>query len=377
MGPLTGIRVVEFAGVGPGPMAAMLLADLGATVLRLDRPEPVNLGLERPAEFHTLLRNRDSIALDLKDAAGAAAALDLVSEADALIEGFRPGVMERLGLGPDACLARNPRLVYGRITGWGQTGPLAQIAGHDLNYIAITGALNALGQAGKQPTIPLNLLGDFGGGALYLAFGLLAGVIEARSSGAGQVVDAAIVDGVMSMQTSLLGLWAAGLHSTERGTNAIDGGAHFYNVYECADGYWISVAPIEARFYETLLDVLGVASSAIGDHLDPENWPKGRTVLAERFRTKSVAEWCALFEGTDACVAPVLSWSQAQRHPHIRDREMLIEVGGVPQPAPAPRFSRTTLAKPTPARNRSAADIFTDWVGPRAAADLIAKGVIS
>ncbi|MEI6724359.1 MAG: CaiB/BaiF CoA-transferase family protein, partial [Betaproteobacteria bacterium] len=255
MGPLKGMKIIELAGIGPGPMCAMLLADLGATVLRIERKEPVDLGNPRPLKFNLLLRNRKSIALDLKAPAAVELVLRLVTDADALLEGFRPGVAERLGLGPDACSARNPRLVYGRMTGWGQTGPLASAAGHDLNYIALTGALASIGRKGQPPTPPLNLLGDYAGGSLYLAMGMLAAVIEARQSGQGQVVDAAIVDGTASLMTSVFGLYAAGLMSLERGTNTSDSGAYFYDVYECADGRWVSVAPIEARFHAQFLEL--------------------------------------------------------------------------------------------------------------------------
>ncbi|WP_454693469.1 CaiB/BaiF CoA transferase family protein [Achromobacter aegrifaciens] len=378
-GPLSGVKIVEFAGVGPGPMAAMLLADLGATVLRIDRKQPIELGIERPLNCQFLLRNRSSIELDLKNPNSIALALQLVDGADALIEGFRPGVMERLGLGPETCIAHNPRLVYGRMTGWGQTGPLAHTVGHDLNYIAITGALNAMGQQGQPPAIPLNLVGDFGGGALYLAFGLLAGVIEARNSGKGQVVDASIVDGVMSLQTSLLGALAAGQINPERGTNAIDSGSHFYNVYECADGHWISIAPIEGRFHAELLSRLGIEPAVIGDRLDRQNWRNARALLAERFKTRSRKEWCTLLEGSDVCFAPVLSWDEAKRHPHIVERKVLIEVEGTLQPAPAPRFSRTVPGQPTgpkPVSIANTREALAAWINREQIDDLVATGII-
>jgi len=379
LGPLSGLKVVEFAGVGPGPMAAMLLADLGATVLRIDRKQPVELGLKRALSFQLLLRSRSSIALDLKNPKAVELALQIVGGADALIEGFRPGVMERLGLGPDVCMAQNPRLVYGRITGWGQSGPLAQAVGHDLNYIAITGALNAIGQYGQPPTIPLNLLGDFAGGALYMAFGLLAGIIEARNSGKGQVVDAAIVDGVMSLQTSLFGMLAAGMHNPERGTNALDSGAHFYNVYQCADGRWVSVAPIEGRFHSELLSRLEIDPEAIGDHQDRQNWPKARALLVERFKTRTRDEWRALLEGTDACFAPVLSWEEARQHPHIAARGTLIEIDGIVQPAPAPRFSRTVPEQPTSPEEictENTREALAAWLDGEQIANLLADGIV-
>ena len=362
MGPLKGIRIIELAGIGPGPMCAMLLADMGATVLRVDRSRPVDLGTPRPLEYNLLLRNRKSIALDLKEPAAVALVLDLVSRADALIEGFRPGVTERLGLGPDACRARNPRLVYGRMTGWGQSGPLAHAAGHDLNYIAVTGALHAIGRKGAPPTPPLNLLGDYAGGSLYLAMGILAALLEARQSGEGQVVDAAIVDGTASLMASMFGLHAGGLVSNERGTNSLDSGAHYYEVYECADGKWISVAAIEGRFYAELLELAGIDAGAIGEQRDRANWPRGHEVLARAFRTKTRDEWCALLEGTDACFAPVLDMAEAPRHPHLAARETFVEVGGIAQPAPAPRFSRSVPDKPTPPERPDNARALEGWL---------------
>ncbi len=347
-GPLRGLKIIELAGVGPGPMGAMVLADLGATVLRIERREPVELGLKRPLQYNLLLRNRGSIALDLKDPRAVEVVLKLVAKADALIEGFRPGVTERLGLGPEPCLKRNPRLVYGRMTGWGQSGPLAQTAGHDLGYIAITGVLQAIGRQGAPPTVPLNLIGDYAGGGLYLALGLLAGILEARSSGHGQVVDAAIVDGTASLATTFFGMHAAGMLNPERGSNLTDSGSHFYDVYECADGEWISVGPIEARFYAVLLKQLDIDPARLGNQLDPATWPRAKAVLAEKFRTRTRDEWALLFANTDACVAPVLRWEEAPRHPHLAARGTFVEVDGVVQPAPAPRFSRTPPHLPHP-----------------------------
>ncbi|SAK44186.1 CaiB/BaiF CoA transferase family protein [Caballeronia ptereochthonis] len=348
MGPLAGVRIVELAGIGPGPVAAMLLADLGATVIRVDRKEPSGNGLPRPIEYDVALRNRKSIRVDLKDPAGRELVLDLVEKADALIEGFRPGVTERLGLGPDACMTRNFRLVYGRVTGWGQDGPLAQNAGHDLNYIAVTGVLNAIGPRGEAPSIPLNVIGDYAGGSLYLALGLLAGIFEARASGVGQVVDTAIVDGVASLMTVLVGLREAGMMNAERGSNMLDSGAHFYQVYECADGKYLSVAPIEKKFYLQLLERLDIDPASLGSQMDARKWSRAREILAARFRTKPRGEWLALFEGTDACVSPVLDLQEAYEHPHMKERGTFIDVAGVMQPAPAPRFSRTKLATPRP-----------------------------
>lgn len=357
MGPLHGIKVVELAGIGPGPMAAMMLADLGATVLRIERDEPADLGVKRPARYNLLLRNRKSIALDLKKPEAVEQVLQFVDSADALIEGFRPGVTERLGLGPEVCLKRNPRLIYGRITGWGQTGPLAHAAGHDINYIALTGVLDAIGRKGQGPSIPLALVGDFSGGALYLVIGVLAGILEARQSGKGQVVDAAIVDGTASMATPFYGLFAAGMWKNERGSNFLDSGAPFYDVYECADGQWISVGPIEARFYSQLLAKLGLDSAALGGQMDRAEWPQAKVRIAQQFKTRSRADWCALLEGTDVCFAPVLSFAEAPEHPHMQARGTFIEVDGVTQPAPAPRFSRTVLDHPTAAPEEPSRDV--------------------
>ena len=347
-GPLTGVKIIEFAGIGPGPMCAMLLADLGATVLRIDRKQPADLGLKRPLEYNLLLRNRKSIALDLKDPKALEFVFELLANSDALIEGFRPGVMERLGLGPEQCLEHNPRLVYGRMTGWGQEGPLAKYAGHDLNYIAITGVLNAIGRKDQPPSVPLNLVGDYAGGSLYLAMGILAGIIDARQSGQGQVVDAAIVDGTASLATTFFGMAAAGMLNPERGGNATDSGSHFYDVYQCSDGLWLSVAPIEAKFYRQLLDKLGVDPVDLGEQMDSANWQSAKEKLAAIFRTKTRDEWTALLAESDACVAPVLDWQEAGSHPHIEARRTLIDVAGVTQPAPAPRFSRTIPDDPEP-----------------------------
>jgi crotonobetainyl-CoA:carnitine CoA-transferase CaiB-like acyl-CoA transferase len=376
MGPLKGIKVVELAGIGPGPMCAMLLADLGATVLRIDRKEPIDLGTPRPLKYDLLLRNRKSIALDLKQQPAVDLVLDLLSSADALIEGFRPGVVERLGLGPDVCLARNPRLVYGRMTGWGQSGPLAAAAAHDLNYIALTGALHAIGRKGAPPTPPLNLLGDYAGGSLYLAMGMLAAIIEARQSGQGQVVDAAIVDGTASLMTSVYGLYAAGLASLERGTNSLDSGAYYYDVYECADGKWISIAPIEGRFHAQFLRLMGIAPEDIGDQRDSKNWDRARGILAKAFRTRTRAEWCERLEGSDSCFAPVLSMAEAPQHEHLRSRGTFIEVDGVVQPAPAPRFSRSVTDTPTPPAAADAERALAGWIPEEAISKLKSAGVL-
>ena len=348
MGPLAGIRIVELAGVGPGPMCAMLLADLGATVLRIDRKQPANLGIKRPLKYDLLLRNRKSIALDLKNPDAVAMALDLISKADALIEGFRPGVTERLGLGPEVCTKRNPKLVYGRMTGWGQTGPLAQTAGHDIGYIALTGVLNAIGRAEQPPSIPLNLVGDYAGGSLYLALGVVSALLESRSSGKGQVIDAAIVDGTASLATTLFGMHAAGMLSPRRGMGITDSGAHFYDVYECSDGKWISVGPLEEKFYAELLRRLGIAPDDLGGQFDSSRWPRAKILISRIFRGKTRDEWATEFAQSDACVVPVLDWQEAPAHAHLAARNTFIEVDGVTQPAPAPRFSRTVPGMPTP-----------------------------
>jgi crotonobetainyl-CoA:carnitine CoA-transferase CaiB-like acyl-CoA transferase len=377
MGPLHGLRIVEIAGIGPGPVAAMLLADMGATIIRVDRKAPSGLGLPRPIEFDVALRNRKSIRVDLKDPAGRALVLDLVGKADALIEGFRPGVLERLGLGPDACFARNPKLVYGRVTGWGQDGPLAQSAGHDINYIAVTGVLNAIGRSGQPPSVPLNVVGDYAGGSLYLALGILAGVIEARTSGEGQVVDAAIVDGVASLMSVLVGLRQGGMMAGERGTNLLDSGAPFYDVYECADGKHISIGSIEPKFYRQLLEIIGVDAATLGDQNDMRNWPKAKEAFAATFKKKTRAEWTALLEGTDACFAPVLGIDEAHEHPHLKARATYVEVAGVRQPAPAPRFSRTTLATPEPPAESStgnAIEALRPWLSESEIDTLVSAG---
>ncbi len=365
MGPLSGIRIIELAGIGPAPFAAMLLADLGATVLRVDRPVPAELGIERPLKFNLILRNRQNLAIDLKSDQGRELVLDLIEHADGLIEGFRPGVTERLGLGPDVCLARNPRLVYGRMTGWGQTGPLAQAAGHDLNYIALTGVLAWIGREGAAPTPPLNLLGDYAGGGMYLALGMLAAIMDARSSGLGQVVDAAIVDGTVAMASSLFGMQAAGMMG-ERGTNVLDSGAPYYEVYECADGKWISIAPIESKFFTELCQLLDLNPAQFGDRNDRSKWPLAKVQFVAIFKTKTRAQWCSLLEGTDACFAPVLDATEAPLHPHLVARKTFIEIDGVVQPSPAPRFSRTVPdvpRAPEVADAQSKQMILSEWLG--------------
>lgn len=366
MGPLKGLRVVEIAGVGPAPMCCMLLADLGATVLRIDRQTPSNLGRPRPLRYNLPFRGRKAIALDLKRPEAIELTLNLIAVADVVIEGFRPGVMERLGLGPDVCAARNPRLIYGRITGWGQEGPLSQSAAHDLNYIAVTGALNAIGRRGQPPTQPLNLVGDFGGGSLYLALGILSAIYERQSSGKGQVIDAAIVDGVASMLTSLHGLNAAGL-VTERGTNPTDSGSYFANSYVCSDGKWISICAIEEKFHAELMRRLGLDTEQLPDQWDRKGWEGMQECLGALFRTRTRQDWCDLLEGTDACFAPVLSIDEAPNHEHAKARGTYGEIDGVVQPMPAPRFSRSVPERPTPPEKADplrAAEALAGWLPP-------------
>jgi alpha-methylacyl-CoA racemase len=336
-GPLKGVRVVEIAGIGPGPHACMLLADLGADVIRIERPG----GQMLTGGSHDLLnRGRPSVALDLKKPDAVEIVLRLVEDADVLVEGMRPGVTERIGIGPDACLARNPRLVYGRMTGWGQTGPWAHAAGHDMNYIAITGTLFGLGQVKDKPQFPANLVGDFGGGSTYLVIGVLAALLEARVSGRGQVVDAAIVDGTASLNAMGAAFLASGTFKEERAANLLDGGAPYYDIYETADGKHMSVGALVPQFYEVFLDLLDIRDAA-PDRYDLATYDKLRAVIAERFLTRTQAEWAEVFDGTDACVAPILPMSEAIEHPHIKGRGVFVEHEGLVQPSPAPRFSRT------------------------------------
>jgi alpha-methylacyl-CoA racemase len=348
MGPLAGLKVVELASIGPGPFAAMLLADQGAQVLRIDRVEPSGLGVPVDVRFDVTGRSRRSVALDLKSADGREAALRLIAQADVLIEGWRPGVAERLGLGPADCQARNPGLVYGRMTGFGQTGPLAQAAGHDLNYIALTGALHAIGHA-DQPVPPLNLVGDYGGGALYLAFGLMAALFERQRSGLGQVVDAAMVDGASSLLSIFHGLAAAGQWDvTQRGANLLDGGAPFYGTFVCSDGQHVSIGALEPKFFAELVQRLGLDASFIPRQYDRRRWPELRAAIAAAIAGKTRDEWTALLEGSDVCFAPVLTLAEASQHRQATERGAFVQVEGVTQPAPAPRFSRSQPEAPTP-----------------------------
>ncbi|MEO8558211.1 MAG: CaiB/BaiF CoA-transferase family protein [Rhodospirillales bacterium] len=346
MGALDGVTIVEIAAIGPVPFCGMLLSDMGATVIRIDRTESSDLGLQFDARFHIANRGRKSIAVNLKSKEGVETVLALLERADAVIEGFRPGVMERLGLGPDVCLARNKKLVYGRMTGWGQSGPLANVAGHDINYIALTGVLHSVGERGRAPGVPLNLIGDYGGGALYLCVGMLAGLLEAHRSGQGQVVDAAMVDGSASLMTLFTGMVAAGVWNEERGTNAIDAGSHFYNVYETADGEFVSIGCIERKFYLQFLDLIGLSNDKdlVAHQMDKERWPEFVERIAKVMRGKTLAQWCAILQNTDVCFAPVLRPSEVPNHPHVVARETFVNHAGVVQPAPAPRFSRTASA---------------------------------
>ena len=342
-GPLSGYRIIEMAGIGPGPFAAMLLADMGAEVIRVDRAQSVFGPAPDMPNGDVMLRGRRNIAIDLKNPEGVAVLLDLVEHADAIIEGFRPGVMERLGIGPEACLARNPRIVFGRMTGWGQDGPYALAAGHDINYISLAGALAHIRRAGEMPLAPLNLVGDFGGGGMYLAFGVVCALLEAKGSGKGQVVDAAMVDGAASLMTFFFGLNNLGVHDFDQpGTNMLDSGAHFYDVFECSDGMYVSIGSIEPQFYKELLQRTGLEGDPeFAKQFDRVNWPHLKERLREIFRQRTRAEWCAEMEHTDVCFAPVLTLPEAAQHPHNVARSTFVESGGVTQPAPAPRFSRT------------------------------------
>lgn len=340
MGPLHGIRVIELGAIGPAPFCSMLLADMGAEVIRIDRLEPADIGSPADPKFNLLNRGKRSVAVDLKSPEGVKLVLRLVEQADVLVEGFRPGVTERLGLGPSHCEAVNPRLVYGRMTGWGQDGPLAQAAGHDINYIALAGALGAIGSA-ERPAVPLNLVGDYGGGAMFLGLGILAALLESRSSGQGQVVDAAMVDGVSVLMTSLYATLARGAWHDGREKNMLDGGAPFYNIYETKDGKHVAIGSIESRFFRELLKRTDIDPATIGPQHDRAHWAVLRERLIEVFRTKTRDEWCALMEGSDVCFAPILSPLEARHHPHLQSRGSVIEIDGIAQPAPAPRFSRT------------------------------------
>jgi alpha-methylacyl-CoA racemase len=378
MGPLAGVKVVEFAGIGPGPFCCMLLADMGADVLRIDRGANVDNDLLEP-KFNTLLRGRKNIAVDLKSAKGVEAALILCDQADILIEGFRPGVMERLGLGPEVVFARNKKIVYGRMTGWGQDGPIAHTPGHDINYIALTGALHAIGTKENGPVPPLNLIGDFGGGALYMAMGALAAYIDAQKSGKGQVVDTSMVEGAASLMTAAYGGLAAGTFSEERETNRLDGGCHHYNVYETSDGQHICIGSNEPKFYAVMLETVGLGGTELPEQADRAKWPEMRQKLAEIFKTKSRDQWTEIMEQKEICYAPVLSMSEAMMHHHNVHRGSFIDVAGVRQPGPVPKFMRMPSAQPSdPAHaGEHTREGLADWGVPEAEiADLLQSGAV-
>ena len=379
-GPLEGLRVVEMAGYGPGPFAGMLFADMGADVMRVERPLDSSMRMPSDPLLDFLQRGKRIICIDLKQSAGVDVVLRLADTADVLIEGFRPGVMERLGLGPELCLSRNPRLVYGRCTGWGQSGPLAQAPGHDINYIALAGALGAIGRQGQPPTPPLNLVGDYGGGGMLLAFGVLCAVVESRRSRQGQVVDAAMVDGTALLETVFYSLRAGGLWRDERGANMIDSGAYFYDAYETADGKFVSLASSEPQFHAELVRLVGLKFPDGANHFDQRIWPQMRDQVARIMRQKTQEEWRILLEGSDVCFAPVLDFSSAPDHPHNRARGTFIEIGGHMQPAPAPRYSRTSPPTPTPPRRPGSATAtdLGDWgFSEDEVAGLLAGGVAS
>jgi len=363
MGPLTGIKVLEFEAIGPGPFCGMMLSDMGADVLLVERPQDPGLGVPRARWTDVMSRGRRSITLDLKSPQGVEAALQLAEKADALIEGFRPGVMERIGLGPDVLLARNPRLVYGRMTGWGQDGPLAPRAGHDINYIALTGVLHAIGRAGQAPVPPLNLVGDFGGGGMLLAFGIACGLVEAKHSGKGQVVDAAMVDGASTLAAMFSGMMAAKRWSEVRGENILDTGSPWYDTYETKEGKFVAIGSIEPKFYADLLQRLGLAGESLPEQNDRAGWPVLREKFAAAFRSKTRDEWVAAFEGSDACFAPVLTFSEARADPHNVARGTFVEIGGISQPGPAPRFSRTPgkVRGGPPERGQHGRAALVDW----------------
>jgi alpha-methylacyl-CoA racemase len=380
MGPLTGVKIVEIAGIGPGPFAAMMLADMGADIIRVDRAQSVMGGDPAAPPADVLNRGRRSIGIDLKHPDGVETLLTLVESADALIEGFRPGVAERLGFGPEVCLGRNPGLVFGRMTGWGQTGPYAQAAGHDINYIALAGALEPIGRAGDKPLPPLNLVGDFGGGGMLLAFGVVCALLEARTSGEGQVVDAAMVDGAAVLMTMFHAFKAMGIWEDERGTNLLDTGAHFYEVYETSDGKYVSIGSIEPQFYAELLRLTGLdADETMPRQQDRSQWPALKERFVELFKAKTRDEWCEIMEHTDVCFAPVLSLSEAPQHPHNVERGTFVERNGVVQPGPAPRFSRTPpeIQRPPSFAGQHTDEALADWgIDVEVIADLREKGAI-
>jgi len=367
-GPLAGYRIIEIAGIGPGPFCAMLLADMGAEVIRVERAQAVRGPAPDTPAWDVLQRGRRNIAIDLKHPDGVEALLQLVERADALIEGFRPGVMERLGVGPEQCLARNPKLVFGRMTGWGQEGPYALAAGHDINYISLAGALAHIGRAGEAPVPPLNLVGDFGGGGMFLAYGVVCGLLEAQRSGQGQVIDTAMVDGAAVLMGMFWAFRSIGaFDETARGTNLLDTGSHFYDVYQCADGEYISIGSIEPQFYAELMRLSGLEGDPdFANQMDKAGWPKLKERIADVFATKTRAEWCALMEHTDVCFAPVLTMGEAIEHPHNVARQSFVEIGGIVQPRPAPRFSRTDPDIPAPPAHpgQHTREVLVEWGTP-------------
>ena len=380
MGPLAGIRVLEMSNIGPGPFCGMLLADLGASVLRVDRPVAGDLGLAVDVRFDLLNRGKQAVAIDLKHPDGVQTVRDLAARADLLIEGYRPGVMERLGLGPELLLADNPRLVYGRLTGWGQQGSQSAMAGHDINYLGVTGALASIGAAGGDPVPPLNLVGDFAGGSLYLAMGLLAALVEARSSGRGQVIDAAMVDGVTSMLAMHIGYRAGGIWKLERGSNPVDGGAPYYTTYRTKDGLFMAAGPVEQRFYKIMVERLGLSLADLPDRENPACWPALRQILQDRFATRTREEWTEAFAGSDACVTPVYDLDEAQTSPIAKERGLFASVDGIPMPAPAPRFSRTVPPSPALATDPASvtrASLQAWGIAEEQIADLARAGVIA
>jgi len=370
MGPLEGVKIIEVGGIGPGPFCGMMLSDMGADIVRIERKGGLTLSEPR---YDILTRNRRSVFIDLRNPKGVEAALKMIAQVDALQEGFRPGVMEKLGLGPDVCLQKNPKLVYGRMTGWGQQGPLAKAAGHDINYISLSGALHAIGRKGQKPVPPLNLVGDFGGGGMLLAFGMVCALFESQKSGKGQVVDAAMVDGSAALMALIYGLKASGMWMDRRGVNLLDSGAHFYDTYETADGKYISLGSIEPQFYALLLERAEIEGPEFQNQLDLQKWPELKKKLTDLFKTKTRDAWCDVMEGTDICFAPVLSLDEAPEHPHNRERQTFVDVDGVIQPAPAPRFSRTQpeLQRTPPTPGQDTLSVLADFgFGPDEIDDL-------
>ena len=378
-GPLSGYRIIEIAGIGPGPFAAMMLADMGAEVIRVERAQSVKGAAPATAHWDTLLRGRKNIAIDLKNPQGVEALLQLVEKADAIIEGFRPGVMERLGIGPTECAKRNPKLVFGRMTGWGQDGPYAPLAGHDINYIALAGALAHFARKDEAPVPPLNMVGDFGGGGMFLAFGVVCALLETQKSGKGQVIDAAMIDGSATLMSMFWAMKSIGMFNENApGTNLLDTGAHFYDVFQCQDGKYISIGSIEPQFYALLLEKTGLTNDpAFAKQMDPSQWPMLKTKLQDVIKQKTQAQWCAIMEGTDVCFAPVLSMTEATQHPHHIARNTFIDIAGVTQPAPAPRFSRTSPETPTPPAHagQHSTQILNEW-GISNINELLASGAV-